>query len=487
MKKNIFWIALVIITCIGFFLRFWNYSERFGLAYDQAHDAIVARSALSQGKIPLVGPFSSAGPFQTSGTWYWLIMFPTALYKNSVLSPWIFLTGLYVLVIVGMGLLGRKIEGRVFGLILATLTAVSTAQIAQSVNLTNQTPQPIFAFLTIVCAIWYIRRKTIVSAFGMGFFSGFGASVHLQGMALGIPVALAFLFGGKTKIRLFLIAVLGAILPMLPIVIWDMSNDFVNIQNMIYYYRFDQFNISLDVLGRRWLTYLTEFWPKEWAHIIGGFGYIATIVAVLAVCFALYQCVRGRIKKIWLYVFISFGCMVILVRYTRVPLFASFIAFTHPFVILISGWVIYQLYQYKRSVGIISCILVVVCTMVKTNKEVFTTKINESVRLTKAIRARLASMYPGEKFDVYDYKYDDINKSVLTVLYLDEKNLLSDSGRRIGFTRSTLPYLFETPMISSASGFIIDLSATTSAFLVGEKWIRVNPTYIYKSTEEWRH
>jgi hypothetical protein len=487
MKKNIFWIALLIITCLGFFLRFWNYSERFGLAYDQAHDAIVARSALSQGKIPLVGPFSSAGPFQTSGTWYWLIMLPTALYKDSVLSPWVFLTGLYVMVIVGMGVLGRKIEGNAFGIILALLTAVSTAQIAQSVNLTNQTPQPVFAFLTIVCAIWYIRRKTFISAFGMGFFSGFSASIHLQGMALGIPVALAFLLGGKTNIRLFLIAVFGAILPMLPIFIWDASNDFVNTQNMIYYYRFDQFNISLDVLGRRWLTYLTQFWPKEWAHIIGGFPYIAISIALLSICFVLYQSARGKIKKVWLYLFLSFGCMTILVRYTRVPLYASFIAFTHPFVILISGWVIYQLYRYKRSIGVIACMLVVVCTMLKTNNEVFTTKINESVLLTKAIRAQLMSMYPGEKFDLYDYKYDDINKSVLTALYLDEKNLISDSGRRIGFTRSTLPYLFETPMISSASGFILDLDATTSSFLVEEKWIRVNPTFIYKSTEEWRH
>ncbi len=60
MNKKTFFIILFCITALGFFLRFWNYSGRYGLAYDQAHDAIVAREAIREGKVPLVGPFSSA-------------------------------------------------------------------------------------------------------------------------------------------------------------------------------------------------------------------------------------------------------------------------------------------------------------------------------------------------------------------------------------------------------------------------------------------
>ena len=67
-------VATWIIVGIAFVLRFYNYNNRWGLAYDQAHDALVARYALEAGKIPLVGPFSSAGAFQTGGEWYWIIM-----------------------------------------------------------------------------------------------------------------------------------------------------------------------------------------------------------------------------------------------------------------------------------------------------------------------------------------------------------------------------------------------------------------------------
>lgn len=486
MKKNIFLIILTAITLIGFFFRFWDYSERFGLAYDQAHDAIVAREAVREGKIPLVGPFSSAGPFQTSGTWYWLIMIPTAVYRHSVLSPWIFLTALYGLMIIGMGLLGRKMEGNLFGLIVAALTALSTAQIAQSVNLTNQTPIPLFSFLTIVCALWYVRKKTVSAAFWMGLFAGFAASIHLQGMALGIVVFLALLLGGRIKIRAFFSALLGALLPMFPIVLWDTSNDFVNIKNMIYYYRFDQFNISLDVLGRRWLTYLTEFWPREWAHIIGGLPQIAILTAVLAVYFFMFRVIQKKMNKQWLLVFLSFGCMTVLIRYTRVPIFASFITFIHPFVILITAWVLYQAYRFQRIIGWSLLVIVFLFTMMKTSGEVFSVHTNDSAKTSKKIRATLTQMYPGEKFAFYDWKYEEAGRSVPAVLYMDEKNLLSDNGRLIGFSRHDPADILLTPVISTSSGIMIDFSATTSAHLVQEGWIRVNPFFIYKSTEEWR-
>jgi len=486
MKNNIFLIILTAITLIGFFFRFWNYSERFGLAYDQAHDAIVAREALREGKIPLVGPFSSAGPFQMSGTWYWLLMLPTAVNRDSIISPWIFLTALYGLLIFGMGILGKKMEGDFFGFLLAGLTALSTAQIAQSVNLANQTPIPLFSFLAIICAIRYVRRKTIWSAFGMGLFAGFAASIHLQGMALGILVFLALLLGGRMKIHAFLSALFGALLPMLPIVLWDTRNDFVNIKNMIYYYRFDQFNISLDVLGRRWLTYLTIFWPREWAHIIGGLPQIAMSIAVLAVCFFMFRVIRKKMSKSWILVFLSFACMTVLIRYTRVPIFASFITFTHPFVLLITAWVLYQTYRIKRIIGVTFILVVLFFTLQKTGHEVFLQPSNGFTDMSKNIRAMFIEKYPGETFAFYDWKYEMAGYTLPIVLYMDEKNLLSDNGRPIGFTNRGPQDGLQAPVISTVLGYIADLSASTSAGLVEEGWIRINPSFIYKSTEEWR-
>ncbi len=486
MNKKTFFIILFCITALGFLLRFWNYSGRYGLAYDQAHDAIVAREAVREGKIPLVGPFSSAGPFQTAGTWYWLLMVPTALYPYSVLSPWIFLTFCSVLFIIGMGLFGNYLEDKSFGLILATLTAVSTAQIDQSINLTNQTPIPFFSFLTIVCAVLYLKHKKMFTAFLMGFFAAFAASIHLQGVSLGIIVFIALLCSGKSALQSIIAAFIGAVIPMIPLFLWDTSNDFVNSKNMLYYYRYDQFNISLDVLGRRWLTYINDFWPREWSHIVGGVPNIAIGIALIVILFFLYYVWKRKLPLHWIVIFISFFCMVVLVRYTRVPIFASFITFMHPFVILITGWGIYKLIQHYRYIGYLFLLCVVIGSFWKTSIVAFTPKVNWTEKAAKDIRNMLITKYPNEKFAIYDYKYNETRRSVPYVLFLDEVNLLSDTGRRIGFIPSKAQEILQTDIISTDGGLISDLTSSSSATLLTDGWAFVNPSKIYSSTEEWR-
>ncbi len=486
MNKKTFLLILLCIAAVGFLLRFWNYGGRYGLAYDQAHDAIVAREAVREGKIPLVGPFSSAGPFQTAGTWYWLLMLPTVLYPYSVLSPWIFLTFLSVILIIGMGFFGKYLEDTRFGLILAAFTAVSSAQIDQSINLTNQTPIPFFSFLTIVFAVLYLKSKKLHLAFLMGFFAAFAASIHLQGMSLAILVVLALVFSGKVGIRSFFVALFGGMLPMLPLFIWDAANDFVNTKNMIYYYRYDQFNISLDVLGRRWLTYITDFWPREWSHIIGGFPSIAIGIAIIVMVFFIYYLWKRKLPLHWLLLFISFFCMVVLVRYTRVPIFASFITFMHPFILLFTGWGIYKLIKHVPVVGYLFLVLVLTGTGWKTSIEAFAPRVNGIAITAKEIRQLLVTRYPNEKFAIYDYNYEQRQRSVPYVLFLDEANLLSDDGRRIGFIHLKAQEMLQTDIISTGGELISDLTSSSSSTLANDGWVLVNSSKIYSSTEEWR-
>jgi hypothetical protein len=466
-------------------LRFWNYHERFGLAYDQAHDALVARSALSQGKLPLLGPFSSAGPFQTSGTWYWLIMAGTAIYPQSVLSPWVYLTFICSMLIVCMGYLGKWLENERFGLLLASLTAVSAAQIAQSTNLTNQTPIAIFSLCALMCAFWYLKTKRIIAAFGMALFASWAASIHLQGVSLGILVILTLIFSGIFSIRAIGMVVLGAIPPMLPVFIYDMSHKFINIKNMIYYYTKDQYNISLDVLGRRWLTYISEYWPKEWAHIIGGNKYIAIILAVSACGLFIYYLIKRKIQIPWIVCFITFGCMVTLIRYTRVPLYSSFIVFTHPFVLLISAWAIYKIITIQKTIGWILLVIVLAFSVNAALKEVNVSG-NSASKLATNVRRILTVKFPDEKFSLYDWSYISTTDSLPIVLYLEEQGLISETGHKIGVIRTKEKADFDIPIIATFSSTIVDLSASGSSQLFRLDWHDINPDSIYHETEEWQ-
>src|SRR5579859_1990109 len=118
LKTHWFGIIICFIILFASLLRFYNYTNRYGIATDQAHDALVARAALHNHTLPSVGPFSSAGPFVMGPEWYYFIMITTALYPFSSLTPWIFLTLTYVFFVYIMMLLGKEIGGKRLAIIL---------------------------------------------------------------------------------------------------------------------------------------------------------------------------------------------------------------------------------------------------------------------------------------------------------------------------------------------------------------------------------
>lgn len=485
-RDHWFGISVSLIIVLSIILRFYNYQDRWGLAYDQAHDALVARYALEAHKIPLLGPFSSAGPFQTGGEWYWFIMVGTALYPYWVLTPWIFLTVIHVVFVYLMIRLGEEFIDKGFGLILGLLASVSTAQIAQATSLTNQSPIAVISLLGIWSMIRFVRSKKIKYLFLLGFFISLAASIHLQGAVLISIAFFTIIFTGIPRgggvLRLFI----GLLLPMLPVIFADLNNNFFNFRNMIYYYLHDQYRISFDVLGRRWLTYALSFWPNAWAHVIGGKNIIVYIMLIVFGGVLVYKFFKKTISKEWLIILISFFSMVILLRYTRTPLFDSYIVFLHPFIFLLTGWIIYLLYKHKRVLGIIILVIFVGGSFNKDIAEIKNASNYTAVQ-ARAWKNILLTKFPNRKFALYDYKYKTVDKSVPLVLFLDLNSRVDDSGMKVGMAIATRSSDFRYRIIAGDKvGYqILNLSSSTSAQLKDEGWVFVNPSAIYKSTEEW--
>src|SRR3989344_1196554 len=88
-KDHWFQIAVVLIISLATFLRFYNYENRWSLAGDPARDAIIAKYALENNKVPSTGPFSSAGNFTTGNIWYVWLIASAGIYSASFLTPWI--------------------------------------------------------------------------------------------------------------------------------------------------------------------------------------------------------------------------------------------------------------------------------------------------------------------------------------------------------------------------------------------------------------
>ncbi len=484
--KNQYKIFIFLIILLAFILRFYDYSARFGLAYDQAHDAIVARYALSAGKIPLLGPFSSAGPFQTGGEWYWFIMLGTILYPYSIISPWVFLTLLYVIFVFFMIRFGTDLVDKKFGIILGLLTAISTAQVLQGTNLTNQSPISLLSLGALWSGIKYIRKKEAKYLFLSGFFASLAASIHLQGAGLFFIVLAALIIARNFKIKHIILLLLGIVLPLLPILISDLGHNFFNIKNMLYYFFHDQYRVSYDELGRRWSAYALSFWPEQWSFIIGGSIKPIGLFLMFATGLLVFiKFLKKEIAKEWILITVSFLFMFILLRYTRSPLFASYLVFLHPLVLILSELVLLEILRIRRIVGILFFVIILLITLLNDLKE-FTTFSNFSAYYAGSSREILQKKYPGKKFSIYDYRYKSVDRSFPLVLYLDIAGLLDPNGIKLGVgPPNKLPSEYKTIIYQKDAYVIVNLDDPRIKKSLNRDWNIVNPSNIYHSTEEW--
>lgn len=484
MNKRSFQILIFLIILLAIILRFANYQNRWGLAIDQAYSAVIARHALETHKIPLLGPFSSAGPFQTGGEWYWIIMVGTLIYPFSVITPWVFMTSLYVLFVFLMIRFGTELIDKKFGLILGLFSAISTAQITQGTNLANQSPLALFSLFSIWSSVRFSRTKNPLYLFLLGFFVAFGAAIHLQGVGLFLLIIATLVFTKYFNLKGYIYLLLGLALPLLPILISDFSHNFFNFKNMLYYYLHDQYRISLDVLGRRWLTYLGVFWPASWNFIIGGniiIGYLFGLGFLLTI---LKTILKKSIKTEWLIIYTSFLGMIFLLRYTRTPLFDSYLVFIHPFVLLISAFIMYNLIRRNLLLGLAAIVIVLGFSLQKDFAEITYSKINGTDLQTLEFEKILIDKYPKEKFAIYDYKRLTPIASFPLSLYLETDGKINDQGFKIGIATSGAT-LNATILLKSNSYVIFDLNSKSKKQLDNEEWSLVNPSAIYNETENW--
>ncbi len=468
---------------LAVFLRFVNYFNRWGLAYDQARDIIVSTFALTHHLLPLTGPFSSAGQFVYGPQWVWIVSLFVA-FPGGVLTPWIIQTLLYVLMVLIMFLIGKEIFGKNFGLLVAFLTTISTAQLGQSTNLVSPSMAGIFSIVAVYFFIRYIKYSKNLDAFLLGFLVANTINIHFQAIGLIFLLPIGFLFS-KRKLKSLLILGVGAFIPFIPLLIFDLQNNFFESRNMLDYYLFGQNRLYVP---NRWLTYAGVFWPKAWSGIIGGQALMGYFFAGTLSIIALWEIVKKKIDRNILGLLVSFSLVFVMLRYYKGVIFDGYIVFLHPFVLVFSAWVIYKLFKFNKIVACLLLIIIFGLTMFANYQEI-TSATNNTAKEVTILKQELLQKFPNQKFSVYDYKFSQVNRSYPFVMYMSKDNKIDDGGMKIGLAnfnsndkmRKDLPII-----INDKLGFqVYDLSSSTSAILLRDKWIFVDPSEVYKTSEEW--
>lgn len=474
-KKEPLYFSLILITVfLAIFLRTYNYQARIHLLADNSQDVQIARFAANNFKLPLAGPFSSAGPFYY-GPWYFWFLEIVGFIPLGFLTPWYVLTFVSLLFIVLIFWLGREVGGKWVGAISALFAAISPAQIDNSLSVWNPAIVPILSLSVLIFLVRFYKRKKVFDLFALGFFTGLSVTIHFQSFLI-LPAVLVAIILIKPSFGSYLkyipSVVLGFLIPFVPLIYLDSKLYWYNFTSLFIFLAIDQFNAWIP---NRWLTYAFSYWPNAWADIIGGSRWISIFVICVVLAFSLLK--LSKIKKNINYFLIAFTFLaeVILYRYYRGQRFQYYSFFAHGPVFVLSAWGTVQLYKFKKVLGAIMLFIVFVFTV---SVSVRNFKANSlTLERFNTIKRDIYSIYPGQSFDIYGCmaNANSISHPMALLMYWDRRDSLH--GIKIGLCESGSEISWE-PIISTMSGKKIiwyERSTEKVYFDTAEWWLKSPP------------
>lgn len=374
---NRYHIFLFFVLILGGFLRFYKISELMPFFGDQGWFYLSARDLLTKGEIPLVGITSSHT---------WLHQGPLFTYILAI-SLWLSrfnpLGGAYLAISIGlvsiwlMYYVGKNVFSKNVGIIASLLLAISPLAIVHSRISYHTTPIPLFTTLFFYAIYKWVNGDARFFPFVI-FVLAVLYNFELATVILGFSVLAIFLFGlyrkkawvGNLKNKkIILYSFFGFVIPMLPILIYDIKNGFFQtfiFAGWIFYKIFtsaatlfiSNISSSSDIL-----SILSFLYIKNQKLLFAGSGIVAGLIFLISMSHLLYTIYVHYGQKKY-----SIGSIVLGVLF-----FTQFLGFFaaktiseaylpvfFSFVIFIVALFIDRFIEKKETIYITFCILLVI-------------------------------------------------------------------------------------------------------------------------------
>lgn len=491
-KKNKFIIAVILIILLSIGLRFYNYNSRWELGNDTARDIAIAKEALTRGELPLIGSFSSAGPFVFGPLFYWTIMASYILLPFLFSVPVIILELSSILTVGILSVCGYLLGGKKLALITGLLAASAPQLVIRALALGQHSFITLFTSLTILSFILFWQKKKIIYAFILGISIGLALSFHYQAVNLLIFFP-ALLFVPKVslakKIFSLLTILLGFLLPSMPLLIWDSNQNFANIANILDYFLIAQYRIYVP---NSWRLFLFNYLPSYWAMVIGTEFWIAFFVMTFTGLSLLFYSLKRKISGILFSLSLIFYIVLFINKFYKGERSEGYLLYLAPFIILFTGWSINEMTSFKANAkwqrlskvfGYMILTVILIGNLIAANIYLRTTNQNKAINQVINI---LEKKYPGSKFSIYDHLGRSSYQSQALSLVLKMKNQTDPNGRPIGLTCASKECRQKYPQITELSGgSVVDLKNMKEKDLRKTKWIKVNQENMYDDLIGW--
>jgi len=485
-----FLIGILLILFIATILRFYNFQERWGIGDDSTRDIAIAREALARHELPMIGSFSSAGPFAFGPLFYWVLMASYVIFPFWFTAPVIF-TVLTSIVTVGvLTACGYLIGGKRLAILVGILATTAPQLVARSVAIGQHSYVAVSTASLFLFFILYWKKRNPVYAFLMGLALGAALSFHYQSINLLIFFAAA-LFIPKVNLLQRIVGLLsmgvGFLIPSLPLIIWDSQQQWANLRNILDYLLVAQYRLYVP---NSWKLFLFKYLPSYWSFVVG--GYATSALFIMIVTFICACVLKRKISGIMMAFGMVFAILLLVNKFYKGERSEGYLIYLSPFIILFTAWSIDKLFQitgkkvYNRLgkfAGIIVVLIILTGNFLQIKHYEESKNIRHELDTTVSF---LIKKYPDTKFIIYDYRNRAGSVSQPLGLYLKLQDKTDPHGMPIGFTCSGADCPQKLPVIAILAGRpIVDMQSVTNRDKKSGNWVKVNQENMYDDLIGW--
>lgn len=463
-------IFLIVVFALAIFFRFYDYLDRI---YIHSDHSLFAQGAIFSAKtfsVPQIGPFAQA-TFFTGPWWLWgLAIF--YLFPFGVWSPWYFISIISLGFVFLIYIIGREIGGRWLGMIAATLAAISTVAVDNSLSLWNAAADPFLALLAIYFLMRFYKQKNPWLILLLGFIVSLATTIHFQAILLA-PMILVALITSRPKPVYFAAVILGLAIPLLPFLIFDLRFNWFWVKSVWIYLTVDQYRFWVP---NRWLIYAFDYWPQTWGYILGVEKLVGGILIGLISVLTAMRLQNFRKYRIFYLLALSFFLSVVMYRYYGGQRFLYFSNFAHPAVFLLTGWVIVELYKIQKFVGLVLGGLVILLSF-KTAAGNLGPR-DYTVGEINNLKNEIYANYPNANIDVYGCGPSGalVSHPLALVMFGEGRNSIDGKkvGVCVGSDRSISWKPLEDSEVNREDKFWLNHS-TENIYRSMTEWWKTNP------------
>ncbi len=480
--------AIILVLILSTILRFYNFNSRWGFAGDDARDAMIGLEAIRRMEIPLMGSFSSTGPFVFGGIYYWFIMLSYIILPFAINSPWIMTSVVGVLTVLVMIYIGKEIGGNKLAIIMGILASTSSQLLARSSVLGQHTFISSFSALLVLSFLLLWRTKKKIYAFSAGIFLGLALSFHYQALNLLVFLPAIFLISSlrlRDRFLSFSLMIQGFIITSLPKLYWDYFQGFANIRNIADYFLIGQYRFYVP---NSWKLLLFDQFPTYWAFVVGKYKLIGLFLLMGSTAFLGYSLIKKKLTYKFIILSAIFFLFLILNRYYKGDRTEGYLLYFIPFILLITGWFLNQLiFSKNKIVKIIGFLIFVVILIGNLIANWISINYRNRYVFFKDSTSSLYEKFPNTKFAIYDYQYRMYSLSMPMSLIMTFDDKVHVNGKKIGISchdEKQCPH--RAQRIVDNSGFlIVDLETIPEKNVDKKTWVNVNKESVYDDLIGW--